>query len=123
MERPRSLAAAAALVLLQALSLASWGAVVLIRALVGHPHDRGTAVLLGTVSLAYAVGVALAARGVWRARRWSQAPSYLVSFFSVVIGLGQLHTVPGLAVPLIVVGAGSFIALSLPASRGALDGI
>jgi hypothetical protein len=123
MERPRSLEVAAGLVLLQALALAIWGAVELIRAVVGHPSDRGTAVLLGIVVLIYSAGVAIAARGLWQARRWSQAPSYLVSFFAVVIGIGQLHTVPGFAVPLIGVGAGSFIALSLPASRDALGGI
>jgi hypothetical protein len=67
--------------------------------------------------------VALAARGVWRMRRWSQTPSYLVSFFAVVIGVGQFHTLPLLAVPLIVIGIGSFAALSLPDSRAALGGI
>jgi hypothetical protein len=123
MQRPRSLEVAAALVLLQALGLAAWGATELIRALVGHPNDRGTAILLGVVVMIYAAGVGLAARGLWNARRWSQSPSYLVSFFAVVIGIQQIHTVAALAVPLIVIGAGSFIALSMPASRNALGGI
>jgi hypothetical protein len=123
MERPRSLDAAAALVALQALALAAWGFGELIRALIGHPHDRGTAVLLGVVVLIYGAGVALASRGVWRMRRWSQTPSYLVSFFAVVIGVGQFHTLPYLAVPLMLIGVGSFIALSLPDSRAALGGI
>jgi hypothetical protein len=123
MDRPRSLEIAAALVGLQALALAAWGVGELIRSLTGNPHDRGTAVLLGVVVLIYGTGVALAARGVWRMRRWSQTPSYLVSFFAVVIGVGQFHTLPYLAVPLIVIGVGSFIALSLPDSRTALGGI
>jgi hypothetical protein len=123
MPRPRSLELAAALVALQALSLAVWGLTELIRALAGHPNDRGTAVLLGAVVLVYAAGVGFAARGLWVMRRWSQTPSYLVSFFAVVIGIGQLHTVPVLAVPLILIGIGSFVALSLPDTRAALGGI
>jgi hypothetical protein len=122
-ERPRSIEIAAALVGLQAIALAAWGLGELIRALTGHPHDRGTAILLGVVVLIYGTGVGLAARGVWRMRRWAQSPSYLVSFFAVVIGIGQLHTLPWLAVPLIVIGVGSFVVLSLPASRAALGGI
>jgi hypothetical protein len=56
-------------------------------------------------------------------RRWAQTPSYLVSFFAVVIGVGQVHTLPALMVPLIVIGVGAFVALSVPASRDALGGI
>jgi hypothetical protein len=123
MERPRSLQATAALVALQALALAVWGAAELIRAMVGHPNDRGTAVLLGVVVLIYSAGVLVAGRGLWRARRWSQTPTYMVAFFAVVIGIGQLHTLPALMVPLIAVGAATFIAVSMPASRAALGGI
>ena len=123
MQRPRSLEVAAALVAVQALALAIWGLTELIRAIVGHPNDRGTAVLLGVVVLIYAAGVSAAARGVWIMRRWAQTPSYLVSFFAIVIGIGQVHTVPAFAVPLILVGIGSFVALSLPATRAALGGI
>src|SRR5271156_5489863 len=117
MERPRSLSIAAALVAVQALGLGAWGAVELIRALVGHPSDRGTAVLLGVVVLIYAAGVMVAARGLWLARRWAQTPTYMVSFFAVVVGVGQLHTLPILTVPLILVGIATFVAASWPSSR------
>jgi hypothetical protein len=123
MERPRSLQVAAGLVALQALALGGWGLIELIRALVGHPHDRGTAVLLGVVVLIYGIGVGLAARGVWRARRWSQSPTYMVSFFAIVIGLGQVNHLPALMVPLIVIGIGTIAAASTPACRSALGGI
>ncbi len=111
------------LVALQALALAIWGAVELIRALVGHPSDRGTAILLGVVVLIYSVGVMAAARGLWLVRRWAQTPTYMVSFFAVVIGVGQLHTLPGFTVPLIAVGVATFVVASLPSSRAALGGI
>ena len=121
--RPRSLEVAALLVLAQALVLAVWGVVEVVRALTGHPHDRGTAVLLGLVVLVYAAAVALAARGLWHAKRWAQTPTYLVSFFAVVIGLGQLDTLTLITVPLIIVALATFVAVSLPASRSALGGI
>jgi Kef-type K+ transport system membrane component KefB len=123
MTRPRTLEAAAALVALQALVLGIWGAAEVIRAVVGHPNDRGTAVLLGVVVLIYSIGVGLAARGLWRVRRWAQTPTYMVSFFAVVIGLGQMDTLPAVMVPLIVVGVATFVLVSLPPSRAALGGI
>jgi hypothetical protein len=123
MERPRALEIAAALVALQALALTAWGLGELIRSVSGHPHDRGTAVLLGVVVLIYGIGVGLAARGVWRVRRWAQTPSYMVSFFAVVIGVGQLHTLAIVAIPLLVIGVASFFALSQRDCRNALGGI
>jgi uncharacterized membrane protein (DUF2068 family) len=123
MKPPRSLQVAAALVALQALALAIWGAAELIRALVSDPNDRGTAILLGVVVLIYSGGVLVAARGLWLVRRWAQTPTYMVSFFAVVVGVGQLHTLPVLTVPLIIVGVGTFVAVSLPPSRASLGGI
>jgi hypothetical protein len=114
---------AALLVLVQAAVLAVWGVTELVRALTGHPNDRGTAVLLGVLVLVYATGVAFAARGLWRAKRWAQTPTYLVSFFAIVIGFGQLDTLPLITIPLIIIGLATFIAVSLPASRDALGGI
>jgi uncharacterized membrane protein (DUF2068 family) len=123
MDRPSSLAAAAGLLALQAAGLAVYGLVEGVRALVGHPQDRGTAVLLAVVVLIYAAGVAVAAVGLWRARRWAQTPTYLVQFFALVIGIGQLHTLPRLMVPLLVVAVLTLVAVSLPDSRARLGGI
>jgi hypothetical protein len=123
LERPRALQVAAGLVAVQAIVLFAWGAGELIRSLVGHPHDRGTAVLLGAVVLLYSVGVMAAARGLWLMRRWAQTPAYMVSFFALVVGFGQVHTLPALMVPLIVIGIASFVALSTPSCRASLGGI
>ncbi|HVV75247.1 MAG TPA: hypothetical protein VHC43_04360 [Mycobacteriales bacterium] len=113
----------AVLVALQAVAFATFGAVELIRALVGHPHDKQTAVLLGVVVLVLSVGVSAAAVGLWRMKRWAQAPTYLVQFFSIVIGGGQLTKLPAMMVPLIVVGAATLVFVSLAPSRDALGGI
>jgi hypothetical protein len=118
-----SLRAAAALVALEAAGLGGYGLVEAVRALVGHPQDRGTALLLGVVILIYAAGVMTAALGLWRVRRWAQTPTYLVQFFSVVIGIGQLHTLPGLGIPLIIVAALALVAISWPDSRAVLGGV
>jgi len=123
MERPTSLSVAAVLVAVQAAALGIYGVVELLRALFGHPDDRGTAVLLGVLLVLYSGGILFAARGIWNLKRWAQAPTYLVQFFSIVIGIGQIHTLPFLMVPLIIVGLATLVAVSLPASRQALGGI
>jgi hypothetical protein len=123
MDRPTSLSVTAALVAVQSAALGSYGVVELLRALFGHPHDRGTAVLLGVLVVFYAIAILVAARGIWNLKRWAQTPTYLVQFFSIVIGIGQIHTLPYLMVPLIVVGLATLVAVSLPASRQALGGI
>jgi hypothetical protein len=123
MERPTSLSVTAVLVAVQAVALGSYGLVELLRALFGHPHDRGTAVFLGVLLVFYASAILFAARGIWNVKRWAQTPTYLVQFFSIVIGIGQIHTLPYLMVPLIIVGLATLITVSLPASRQALGGV
>lgn len=123
MERPQTLTITAGLVALQGAAFAIWGIVEIIRSLVGHPHDRQTAVLLGVVVLVLSVGVFVAALGLWRMKRWAQAPTYLVQFFSIIIGMGQLATLPAMMVPLLIVGFATLVFVSLPPSREALGGI
>jgi hypothetical protein len=121
--RPGALQIAAALVGVQGVVLLAWGVGELVRSIFGHPHDKGTAVLLGVVVLFYAIAVLAAARGLWLVRRWAQTPAFMVSFFALVVGFGQLHTLPALMVPLIGIGIGSFVALASPSCRHALGGI
>jgi hypothetical protein len=123
MPRPLSLRVAAALMALEAAGLGGYGLVEGVRALVGHPQDRATALLLGVVIGIYAAGVMTAALGLWRVRRWAQTPTYLVQFFSFVIGIGQLHTLPGIGIPLIIIAAAILVAVSLPGSRAVLGGL
>ena len=123
MERPQTLTVTALLVALQAAALATYGAVLLVRAFVGHPSHRDDAVLLGLVFLVCAAGVTVALYGLWRMKRWAQAPTYLVQFFSVIIAMGQLTKLPAMMIPLLVVGIGTHVMVSLPPSRQALGGI
>jgi hypothetical protein len=123
MERPRSLTATAVLVAAQAVAFTVYGAVELLRSLFGHPNDRTTAVFLGVVVLICAAGVFAAAWGLWRVRRWAQSPTYIVQFFSIVVGMGQIVTLPLLMAPLVAVGAATLVTVTLPESREALGGI
>ena len=123
MERPRTLTITAALVAVQGLAAVAWGVVEIVRALNGHPHDKNTAVLLGVLVLVLAAGVLAAAVGLLRMRRWAQAPTYLVQFFSIVVGMGQLTKLPLMMVPLLVVGVATLVFVSLQPSRDALGGI
>jgi hypothetical protein len=123
MDRPRTLTITAALVALQAAAFATWGAVELIRALVGHPNDKQTAVMLGVLVLIISGGVFFAAYGLWHMKRWAQAPTYLVQFFSVILAMGQLTKLPAMMIPLLIVGLSTLVAVSLQPSRDALGGI
>ncbi|HVU60912.1 MAG TPA: hypothetical protein VG899_09965 [Mycobacteriales bacterium] len=123
MERPRSLTAAAVLVSLQGLAFLGYGIVELLRAIFGHPHDKGTAVLLGVTVIVLAAGIFVAAAGLLRMRRWAQAPTYIVQFFSIIIGMGQIATLPAMMVPLVIVGLATLVTVSLQPSRDALGGI
>ncbi|HVT65088.1 MAG TPA: hypothetical protein VHD81_08035 [Mycobacteriales bacterium] len=123
MERPQTLTVTAVLVAVQAAAFATWGAVELVRALVGHPNDRLTAVMLGALVLILAGGVFFAASGLWRMKRWAQAPTYMVQFFSVIIAMGQLTKLPAMMIPLLIVGLATLVTVSLQPSREALGGI
>jgi hypothetical protein len=94
------------------------GLAFVVAALVGHPHDRGTAVFLGVLLAAYGAAVVLVARGVWRARGWARTPAYLVQFFALVIAWYQRDTVPALTAAAAAVAVVALVSLTL-AQRGA----
>jgi hypothetical protein len=114
---------AAALVAIQGLAFTVYGVVELLRALFGHPHDKSTAVLLGITVIVLAAGIFVAAYGLMQMRRWAQSPTYIVQFFSIIIGMGQLGTLPAMMVPLVIIGLATLVAVSLQPSREALGGI
>jgi hypothetical protein len=116
-QQPPALLIAAVMLGLQGALLAIAGLVELVVALVGHPHDRGTAVLLGALSAFYGLVVLNSARGVARARPWALTPSLMIEFFALVIGIGQIHTIPGIAIPLIVTAVVAVAAMLHPQAR------
>jgi hypothetical protein len=111
--------AAAALVAVEGAATVVTGAAFAIAALVGHPEDRGTAVLLGVLLGAYGTGVLLVARGVGRARAWARTPAYLIQFFALVVAWYQRHTLWGVTLAVGLVALATVSALTVAARREA----
>jgi hypothetical protein len=111
--------AAAALVGLEGAAACATGIGFAVAALVGHPDDRGTAVLLGGLLTLYGVGVLLVARGIARGSHWARTPAYLIQFFALVVAWYQRDTLPAVTVALGLVSVAAVVALSLEARREA----
>lgn len=117
---PVPLRVAGGVLLVQGLGLAIAGAVVLVGALVGHPHDRPTAAFLGGLTIFYAAVVAYCGRGLLGGRTWAGTPALMVEFFALVIGVGQVRTLTAVSVVLLVSAVAAVAAMLHPQSREAL---
>src|SRR4051812_7972173 len=84
-----------------------------IAALVGHPSDRGTTIVLGALLAIYGAGVLAVARGIWRAGAWARTPAYLIQFFGLVVAWYQRHTLVAVTVLLGLVSVVAVISLTL----------
>jgi hypothetical protein len=84
-----------------------------VAALVGHPHDRATAVVLGVLLGLYGAGVVLVGRGLDRHRSWARTPAFLVQFFVLVVAWYQRDTLPAVSALLAVVAIAAILALAL----------
>lgn len=115
-----SLRVAGVVLVAQGAGLMIAGVVELVAALVGHPHDRGTATLLGAVTVIYAAIVLAVGRGLLRRKAWAGTPAFMVEFFAVIIGVGQIHTLTALSVALLVSAVVAVAALVHPDSRAVL---
>jgi hypothetical protein len=83
-----------------------------IAALVGHPHDRGTAVLLGVLLSLYGAAIVYVGRGVDRHRAWARTPAFLVQFFALVVAWYQRDSLPAVTAGLAVVAVVAIVALA-----------
>jgi hypothetical protein len=117
---PRSLAVAAGLVGLEAVAGLAAGLGFLVAMGVGKSADRGVAATLAVLLLVLGAGLALDARGLWRARPAAQTPAYLAQFFALVVAWYQRYTLPAVTVAIVVLVTGVLAALSAPESRDAL---
>jgi hypothetical protein len=117
---PAVLRIAAGVLLVQGAGLLVVGAVEVLAAVLGHPATRSTAVLLGALTMFYAVVVLLVGRGVARGRAAATTPALMVEFFAVVVGLGQVHTLLPLSVALLVTAVVALVALLHPDARSVL---
>ena len=83
-----------------------------VAALVGHPHDRATAVLLGVLLTLYGAAIVLVARGIDRDRHWARTPAYLTQFFALVVAWYNRGTLPAVSAALAVVAVAAVVSLA-----------
>jgi hypothetical protein len=114
---PRARAAAAGLVAFEGLAAVVAGAGFVVAALVGHPNDRPTTIVLGCLLALYGAGVLTIARGVLRSRDWSRTPAFLVQFFGLVVAWYQRGTLPALTVVLGLICVAAVVALATAQRR------
>jgi hypothetical protein len=90
--RPRGpLAAVAALVGLQAVGLVVLAVFYLVETAVARPASTVASLLTAALALAAGVGLALAARGLARARRWARSPALVTQLLVAPVALGLLQ--------------------------------
>jgi hypothetical protein len=81
--------------------------------------DTGLTELEAVLALLGAVLLGLLARGLARTRAWALTPSLLVAFFTGVVGVYQLRTLPALAVVLLAFAVAVVGLLLSPGGRAA----
>ena len=84
--RPTVLAAAAALVLLEAAGLVAYAVVAAVQALRGDRSSALGALLLVVILLVWAAGLAVAARGLWQRARWARSPVVVSELLLLAVG-------------------------------------
>jgi hypothetical protein len=89
----------------------------------GRSYQTGSGIALTLIGVASAAALALVARGLVRARRWSRTPALLTQLFFGIVGIYLLqgHRLDW-GVPLVVLAAAGFAALLAPPSLRALTG-
>jgi len=117
---PRPLAVAALLVGAESLACVGAGIGFLVAVGVGKPSDREVAATLAALLLVFGAGLALDARGLWRARPPAQTPAYLAQFFALVVAWYQRHTLPAVTAVVVVAAVTVVAALSAREARDAL---
>jgi hypothetical protein len=123
---PTALRVVAAVALAQVLGLVAYAIVVVVAAVRGDESSAGNAALLAVLVLAWAVGLAVAARGLVDRRRWARAPALLSELLLFAVGVPLAQNGAGIArwagVLLVVSGAVGTVAVLTPSVTAALDG-
>ena len=111
---PNDRAALAAALVVGAEGVAAFaaGVVFVVAALVGSPHDKETAVVLGVLLALFGVGLVAMARSLRRNSYWPRTPSCLAQFFGLIVAWYQRSTLPVVSIVLLVVCVGALVALS-----------
>src|SRR5215475_962021 len=89
----------------------------------GRSYQTGSGIALTAIGVASAAALALVARGLARARRWSRTPALLTQLFFGIVGIYLLqgHRLDW-GVPVVVLAVAGLAALLAPPSLRALTG-
>src|SRR5215475_3417314 len=89
----------------------------------GRSYQMGSGIALTLIGVASAAALALVARGLARARRWSRTPALLTQLFFGIVGIYLLqgHRLDW-GVPVVVLAAAGFAGLLAPPSLRAPTG-
>jgi hypothetical protein len=120
-DQPVPLALGAALVALQGLVGVGIGVFFIIGGVTLGPDDPADAAMIGGMTLAMAAGLLASARGLTRRRRWARAPVLVWQLIMLGVGFSEIRTNASLAVPLIVVGLLTTVAIFHPATNAVLE--
>lgn len=119
--RPAPLVLAAVLVGVQGLVGVLIGAAFMVGGVVGGPSDAADAEIIGALTLVMGVGLVLSALGLMRRRRGARAPAFVWQLIMLGVGFSEANENPSLAIPLILVGGLSTVALFHPAAGAVLE--
>jgi len=53
----------------------------------GKSYELGSGIAITVIGVCTAVALALVARGLWAARRWTRTPTVLTQFFTGIVGI------------------------------------
>jgi hypothetical protein len=114
---PRSVVAAAIVEAVEAVGVLTASVLAGIATVNGHSYQRASGVAITAIGIATAIALALVARGVRSARRWSRTPALLTQVFTGIVAIyliqsGRLD----LGVPAILLAVAGLAALLTPAS-------
>lgn len=119
--RPQSLAAATWLVGLQGVVLIVVGVAFIVAGVLGRPTDVVDAELIGAFSVVGGAGLALVARGLAARRAWARSPALVWQMIMVGSGATRVTQAPALAVPMVLVGVVTIVALFHPDTGSVLE--
>jgi hypothetical protein len=104
---------AASIVAVEGVAAIVTGIAFTITAVVGHPSDRGTAIVLGVLLAGYGGAIVAVAQGIDRGRRWARTPAFLTQFFAVVVVWYNRGSLPAVTAVVGVVAVAAIVALTL----------
>jgi hypothetical protein len=121
--RPPTIAAAVAVVTVQALGVLLAAVLAGIATIEGKSYQNASGIAITAIGVGAAIGLGYVAFGLAKTRRWSRTPALLTQLFTGIIGIylvqGQRYD---WGVPALVLCLAGFVLLLVPPSIRALTG-